>query len=85
MDANEKDRVVKSEGGRGQGRMVAPRPAPVPMQPVTELAAERNVPQTALAGMCRHYNWAEGKQLSADEFESAMTAYQAKPMGCGRI
>ncbi len=62
--------------------MVAPKPDG--LQPVEELAAERGMPRPALAGMCRANGWAEGKQLTATEFETAMTAYVRRPMGSGR-
>lgn len=63
--------------------MVAPKTAEQ-LKPIEELAAERAVPAHALAGMCRHNGWAEGKHLTGTEFETAMTAYIRKPMGCGR-
>lgn len=65
--------------------MVAPLP-PVPgrLQTIDELAAERGVPAPQLAGMCRANNWAEGKQLTAAQFETAMTSYAQRRMGAGR-
>ena len=54
------------------------------LQPVDELAAERGMPAALLAGMCRANGWADGKQVPASEFESAMTAYASRPMGSGR-
>lgn len=62
--------------------MIAPKSrAQEKLQPIAELAAERGVPATAMAGMCRANNWAEGKQLTATDFEAAMTAYIQRPMG----
>jgi len=79
MGANEKTGIERKGGS-----MVAPKPAQqVRLQPVTELAAERGVPAHALAGMCRFYGWAEGKQLDAAEFERVMDAYRVRPMGSG--
>jgi len=54
------------------------------LQPLEKLAAECGMPAPALAGMCRAKGWAEGKQVTATEFESAMTAYIKRPMGSGR-
>jgi hypothetical protein len=66
--------------------MIAPKSkAQEKLQPVDELAAERGMPATSLAGMCRVNGWAQGKQLTATEFETAMTAYIKRPMGSGRI
>jgi len=65
------------------GSMMAPKSRiQEQLQPVETLAAERGVPATALAGMCRANNWAPGKQLTGTQFEDAMTAYIRKPMGC---
>ena len=65
--------------------MVAPKSkAQETLQPLSELAAERGMPATSLAGMCRANGWVDGKQLSGSEFEAAMTAYMKKPMGSGR-
>jgi hypothetical protein len=63
--------------------MVAPKSAAQQsmLQPIDQLAAERGVPAHALAGMCRFYGWAEGKQLTATEFEECMSAYRVRPMG----
>jgi len=78
MSGNEKRRKEMS--------MVAPKSAAqeLRLQPVTVLAMERGVPEHAIAGMCRFYGWAEGKQLTAEDFESAMNAYRVRPMGQGR-
>lgn len=51
------------------------------LQPVAQLAVERGVPAHAIAGMSRANGWAEGKQVTAEEFETAMEAYKNKPMG----
>ena len=68
------------------GSMVAPKSKEQEkLQPLAELAAERGMPAPALAGMCRAHSWAEGKQVTATEFETAMDAYRNKPMGSGRI
>jgi len=66
--------------------MMAPRAAAreVQLQPLEELARERGVPAHALAGMCRAYGWAEGKQVSAEEFDAKVIAYRVRPMGSGR-
>jgi hypothetical protein len=62
--------------------MVAPKStAQEKLQPVAELAAERGMPAPHLAGMCRAKGWADGKQVTATEFETAMTAYMRRPMG----
>ena len=66
--------------------MVAPKSrAQEKLQPVAELAGERGMPATSLAGMCRANGWADGKQVTASEFETAMTAYTRRPMGSGRV
>ena len=66
--------------------MVAPKSnAQEKLQPIEELAAERAVPLPALAGMSRANGWAEGKQLTGAEFETAMSDYIRKPMGSGRV
>lgn len=66
--------------------MVAPksRAQQERLQPVDELGAERGMPAPSLAGMCRANGWAEGKQVTATELETAMTAYASRPMGSGR-
>lgn len=65
--------------------MVAPKSkAQEKLQQLEELAGERGMPATALAGMCRANGWADGKQLTATEFETAMTSYINRPMGSGR-
>jgi hypothetical protein len=65
--------------------MVAPKSkAQEKLQPIDELAGERGMPAPQLAGMCRANGWAEGKQVTATEFETAMTAYIRRPMGSGR-
>lgn len=70
------------EEGKAPTSMVAPKSkAQEKPQPLTELAAERGMPNTALAGMCRANGWFEGKQLTGTEFEAAMTAYVRRPMG----
>jgi hypothetical protein len=77
------DKEIKSPG-RSPRSMVAPSPVnQEPLQPIDKLAAERGVPPHALAGMCRYYGWAEGKQLAASEFEAKMDAYRVRPMGSG--
>lgn len=66
--------------------MVAPksRAQQERLQPLDELAGERGMPAPMLAGMCRANGWADGKQVTATEFETAMTAYVRRPMGAGR-
>lgn len=61
--------------------IIAPPPKAQTLRPVEELARERNMPATALAGMRRANGWAEGKQTTAEEFETAMESYKTKPMG----
>jgi hypothetical protein len=65
------------------GSMVAPK-SQEQLQPVEDLAAERGMPEHALAGMMRANGWVEGKQMTGLAFESAMTAYIKRPMGSGR-
>lgn len=65
--------------------MVAPKStAQERLQHVEELAGERGMPSPQLAGMCRANGWADGKQLTATEFETAMTAFISRPMGSAR-
>uniref|UniRef100_C6E6Q6 Uncharacterized protein n=1 Tax=Geobacter sp. (strain M21) TaxID=443144 RepID=C6E6Q6_GEOSM len=77
---------MSSDKGKRPTGMVAPKSTAQEqrLQPVEELAAERGVPAHALAGMRRYYGWADGKQVSAEEFESKMAAYRVRPMGSGR-
>ena len=86
MSTNEKKAEEARGGDRAPRSMVAPKPAtaPVELLPLDRLAVEHMVPAHALAGMCRHFGWAEGKQLSATEFSAAVAAYRVRPMGSGR-
>jgi len=64
--------------------MVAPQPPKDGrLQPVEQLAAERGVSDCTLAGMRRANGWAPGKQVTIDEFETAMMAFAARRMGSG--
>ncbi|MDD5106045.1 MAG: hypothetical protein PHC49_10560 [Desulfuromonadaceae bacterium] len=66
--------------------MVAPKPeAAETLHPVTELAELSGLSRAHLAGLCRAKGWAEGKQVTAAEFTSAMDAFENRPMGGGRI
>lgn len=77
---------VETERQPRPSSMVAPKSKAQQerLQPLDELAGERGMPASMLAGMCRANGWAEGKQVTATEFEAAMTAYAGRPMGSGR-
>jgi hypothetical protein len=73
--------------GKAAASMVPRHPAApaATLHPVEDLAAERGMPATALAGLRRATGWHPGKQVTAEQFEAAMTAYRGKPMGSGSI
>ena len=76
----------KEEKNQKPISMVAPKSTvQEKLQPIDELAAERGMPTAQMIGMCRANGWADGKQLTATAFETAMTAYMRRPMGSGRI
>ncbi len=78
--------MSKEERSQKPISMVAPKStAQEKLQPMDELAAERGMPTAQMIGMFRANGWADGKQLTATVFETAMTAYMSRPMGSGRI
>jgi hypothetical protein len=55
------------------------------LQPVVKLAAKRAIPGWELAGLMRAAGWAEGKQVTADEFDSALQRFRERRIGGGAI
>ena len=53
--------------------------------PVEQLADERELPVWELAALRHATGWADGKQVSATEFDQALTRFRNRPQGGGRI
>ncbi len=72
---------------RSATAMVATHP-PVPggtLRLVEEIARERGLPIWYLAGLRRAKGWAQGKQVTAAEFDAAAAAFDARPQGGGKL
>lgn len=65
--------------------MMAPHPGTGELLPVEELARAKGMKSYEAAGLCRAMGWAAGKQVTADEFDQAVTVFRNRPMGSGRI
>ncbi|OQY20079.1 MAG: hypothetical protein B6I36_02220 [Desulfobacteraceae bacterium 4572_35.1] len=55
------------------------------LQPVESLAVDLSIPPWELAGMMRAAGWAEGKQVTADEFADALQRFRSRRVGGGKI
>ncbi|BCS54559.1 hypothetical protein [Geobacter sp. SVR] len=76
MDTQDEKQQTK-QPGKTSASMVAQHP----LHPVENLAMERGMPATAVAGLRRATGWVEGKQVTVEQFEEAMELYRNKPMG----
>lgn len=52
---------------------------------VEDLAMARKLPSWELAGLRHATGWRAGKQVSEDEFESALELFRSRPVGGGKI
>lgn len=52
---------------------------------VEDLAAERNLASWFVAGLRQATGWAAGKQVTREEFDTAVGRFSARPQGSGRI
>lgn len=65
--------------------MVAPKSkAQEQLTPLETLAAAAGLTAARLAGIRRANGWAEGKQVTPEEFNEAVIAFNKRPMGGGR-
>ncbi|MGE4297529.1 MAG: hypothetical protein AB7E47_05815 [Desulfovibrionaceae bacterium] len=55
------------------------------LYPVEDLAQERQVPDWELAALRVATGWAEGKQVTGEAFDAAVTKLRTRPQGGGRI
>ena len=52
---------------------------------VEDLATERNLAVWFVAGLRQATDWAEGKMVTREEFDTALGRFSARPQGSGRI
>lgn len=55
------------------------------VRPVETLAEEANVPAWELAALRQATGWAEGRQVTQDEFDSALGQLRNRPVGGGAL
>ncbi|MBI4621042.1 MAG: hypothetical protein HY739_12925 [Desulfobacterales bacterium] len=55
------------------------------LKPVEDLAEEAELKPWETAGLARAAGWTEGKQVTKNEFDSAVSAFRCRPQGGGRI
>jgi hypothetical protein len=67
-----------------QSMVAAHPPANGELVPVETLAEGSGMDVCSLAGLRRANDWAEGKQVTPDEFNEAVIAFENRPMGSGR-
>ena len=82
----------KSEEKKSEASMVAPHPlgkgkkkTEEGLKPVEDLAEEAKLKPWETAGLLRAAGWAEGKQVTKNEFDSVLSAFRCRPQGGGRI
>ncbi|MBU1002790.1 MAG: hypothetical protein KKE73_09730 [Proteobacteria bacterium] len=55
------------------------------LYPVDELATINDLAPWELASLKRFAGWAEGRQVSEDDFNNALTLFRGRTMGGGKL
>lgn len=84
QDGTGKPPVQEPAKEKKPGRML-PKKSTVPVEDITVLAENDNIPAWELAGIMKAAGWAEGKRISGDEFTAAVKKFRNRPQGGGRI
>lgn len=87
MAEKKKDRDAKSDRDVTSEHVIKPEQnvKKPQLHELEELAAMRGVPAWELAGMMRAAEWAKGRQVSAEQFDSALAKFRKRPQGGGKI
>ena len=86
MTEEKEGRDLRQKAEEKSARKIGkPITAPPKIHPVEELAAAKNIESWELAGLMRAAGWAQGKQVSEDEFDLALGGFRKRPQGGGRI
>jgi len=56
-----------------------------PIFPVEALAEEKGIPAWEVAALRQGMNWADGKQVTKDEFDIALDRLRSRPQGGGAL
>tara|TARA_B100000683_G_scaffold234582_1_gene237854 strand:- start:1121 stop:1318 length:198 start_codon:yes stop_codon:yes gene_type:complete len=56
-----------------------------PLYPVEDLASKQGVPAWELAALRQGMNWADGKQVTQGDFDTALNRLRTRPQGGGTI
>lgn len=67
------------------GKTTVQKPVKEPLHPVETLADDHGLPSWETAALVTATGWAQGKQVTEAEFESALTKFRNRPQGGGRI
>lgn len=76
--------MAKDEKRASKSMVAQHPPATGELLPLETLAEGCGYSNARLAGLRRFKGWAEGKQVTPDEFSDAVIAFERRPMGGGR-
>lgn len=88
------DKKIKEVIGKDGASMIAPHPVKTKksdrlkedeLLPVETVAKEAGLPDWEIAGLMRAAGWLPGKQVTAGEFDFALTKFRKRPQGGGKI